>query len=51
MERQLLFSKKNNSKNLFSKTCRLTNSINSMAYKTFSNWGGITYEDILSNYY
>ena len=50
MERQLLFSKKNNSKNLFSKTCRLTNSINSMAYKTFSNWGGITYEDILSNY-
>ena len=50
MERQLLFLKKNNSKNLFNKTSRLTNSINSMAYKTFSNWGGITYEDILSNY-
>ena len=50
MNRQLLFSKKTISNNLFSKTCRLTNSMNSLAYKTFNNWGGITYEDILSNY-
>ena len=35
---------------LFSKTSRLTNSMNALAYKSFNNLGVITYEDILSNY-
>ena len=50
MNRQLLFSNKKISKSLFNKTSKLTNSMNSIAFKTFNNWGGITYEDILSNY-
>ena len=49
MNRQLLFSKKD-SKSLFNKTCRLTNSMNYIGLKAFNNWGGITYEDILNNY-
>ena len=49
MNRQLLFQN-NNSKSLFNKTCRLTNSMNSIGLKAFNNWGGITYEDILNNY-
>ena len=50
MNRQLLFSNKAFSKDMFSKTSRLTNSMNALAYKSFNNWGVITYEDILSNY-
>ena len=51
MNRRLLFSNnKSLSKKLFSQTSKLTNSMNALAYKTFNNWGGITYEDILSNY-
>ena len=50
MSRQLFFSNKKYSKTLFNNTCKLTNSMNSIGFKTFNNWGGITYEDILSNY-
>ena len=50
MHRQLSVPKKNFSKYIFNKTSRLTNSINSLAYKTFNNLGGLTYSDILSNY-
>ena len=51
MNRRLLFSNnKSLSKKLFPQTSKLTNSMNALAYKTFNNWGGITYEDILSNY-
>jgi len=50
MHRQLSVPKKNFSKYIFNKTSRLTNSINSLAYKTFNNLGGLTYTDILSNY-
>ena len=32
------------------KTARLTNSITSTAFRSFNKWGGVTYEDILSNY-
>ena len=31
-------------------TARLTNSVNKTAYKSFNKWGGLTFEDILSNY-
>ena len=50
MSRQLLFSNRKISKTLFDNTSKLTNSMNAIGYKTFNNWGGITYEDILSNY-
>ena len=50
MNRQLLFPNKKLSKSLFNKTCKLTNSMNSIAFKTFNKWGGITYGDILTNY-
>ena len=33
-----------------SRTARLTNSINSSAIKTFNQWGGLTYKDILNSY-
>ena len=33
-----------------SKTAKLTNSMNSTYLKTFNQWGGISYADILSNY-
>ena len=29
---------------------RLTNSVNKTAYNSFNKWGGLTFEDILSNY-
>ena len=32
------------------KTAKLTNSMNSTYLKTFNQWGGVSYEDILSNY-
>ena len=32
------------------KTARLTNSITSTAFRSFNKWGGVTYDDILSNY-
>ena len=31
-------------------TARLTNSVNRTAYNSFNKWGGLTFEDILSNY-
>ena len=33
-----------------SASCRLTNSVNKVAYTSFNKWGGLTFEDILSNY-
>ena len=50
MNRQLLFSNRAILKDKLFKTSRLTNSMNALGYKTFNNWGVITYEDILSNY-
>ena len=32
------------------KTAKLTNSMNSTYLKTFNQWGGVSYADILSNY-
>ena len=32
------------------KTARLTNSVNAIGFRSFNNWGGINYEEILSNY-
>ena len=43
----------NSSKNFdfaHSASCRLTNSVNRVAYTSFNKWGGLTFEDILSNY-
>ena len=31
-------------------SARLTNSVNKTAYNSFNKWGGLTYEDFLSNY-
>ena len=31
-------------------SARLTNSVNKTAYNSFNKWGGLTFEDILSNY-
>ena len=50
MNHQILFLNKKDSNSLFNKTCRLTNSMNSIGIKAFNKWGGITYEDILNNY-
>ena len=34
----------------FHKTARMTNSINALGLRSFNNWGGINYQEILSNY-
>ena len=34
----------------YKKSARLTNSVNAMGLRTFNNWGGINYQEILSNY-
>ena len=36
--------------NNFKNTARLTNSVNLTAYRAFNNWGGMSYNDILSTY-
>ena len=34
----------------YQKSARLTNSVNALGLRTFNNWGGINYQEILSNY-
>ena len=34
----------------FHKTARMTNSVNAIGLRSFNNWGGINYQEILSNY-
>ena len=34
----------------YKKSARLTNSVNAMGLRTFNSWGGINYQEILSNY-
>ena len=34
----------------YKKSARLTNSVNALGLRTFNNWGGINYGEILSNY-
>ena len=34
----------------YKKSARLTNSVNALGLRTFNNWGGINYAEILSNY-
>ena len=34
----------------YKKSARLTNSVNALGLRTFNNWGGINYQEILSNY-
>jgi len=43
---------KNNTKtnNTFNNTARLVNSVNSIAFKNFNKWGGMSFEDILNTY-
>ena len=42
--------KNQNLSNTETSTARLTNSVNKTAYKSFNKWGGLTFEDFLSNY-
>ena len=49
MNRQLPFFRYGNQKQ-FNKTARMTNSVNVMGLRSFNNWGGINYQEILSNY-
>ena len=48
MNRQLPFFNRSQ-KNLY-KTARLTNSVNAIGLRSFNNWGGINYQEIISNY-
>ena len=41
---------RNRSMNQTSETSRLTNSMNLIGYASFNKWGGISLQDILSNY-
>ena len=41
---------RNKSLDQMSRTSKLTNSINLIGYKSFNKWGGISLQDILSNY-
>ena len=55
MKINLPYFKKNKTQKLTleepsSSSARLTNSVNKTAFKSFNKWGGITFEDILSNY-
>ena len=34
----------------YKKSARLTNSVNALGLRTFNSWGGINYQEILSNY-
>ena len=49
MNRQLPFFRYGNQKPR-TKTARLTNSVNAMGLRSFNSWGGINYQEILSNY-
>ena len=49
MKRGLSASHRYPQKYNMSKTAKLTNSMNSTYLKTFNQWGGISYADILSN--
>ena len=53
MNTNLPYFHKNKTNNLtidVPSTARLTNSVNKTAYNSFNKWGGLTFEDILSNY-
>ena len=53
MNTNLPYFHKNKNNNLtidVPSTARLTNSVNKTAYNSFNKWGGLTFEDILSNY-
>ena len=53
MKTQLSYYQKEKFNNLTlsnNSTARLTNSVNKTAYNSFNKWGGLTFEDILSNY-
>ena len=50
MKRGLSASQRFPKKYNMTKTAKLTNSMNSTYLKTFNQWGGVSYEDILSNY-
>ena len=53
MKTQLPFFQKGKIQNntiLSKSSARLTNSVNKTAYNSFNKWGGLTFEDILSNY-
>ena len=50
MKRGLSASQRFPEKYNMSKTAKLTNSMNSTYLKSFNQWGGVSYEDILSNY-
>ena len=50
MKRQFHFPRYNTYSSTDKKTARLTNSINAVALNSFNKWGGLSYEDILSNY-
>ena len=48
MNRQLPTFRYGNQK--LNKTARLTNSVNAIGLRSFNSWGGINYQEILSNY-
>ena len=49
MNRQLPYFRYGNQKKV-SNSSRMTNSVNAMGLRSFNNWGGINYLEILSNY-
>ena len=49
MNRQLPFFRYGSQKQMH-KTARMTNSVNAMGLHSFNSWGGINYQEILSNY-
>ena len=49
MNRQLPLFRYGN-QNKMNKTARMTNSVNAMGLRSFNSWGGINYQEILSNY-
>ena len=49
MNRQLPYFRYGNQKKV-SNSSRMTNSVNAMGLRSFNNWGGINYQEILSNY-
>ena len=49
MNRQLPFFRYGSQKQMH-KTARMTNSLNAMGLHSFNSWGGINYQEILSNY-
>ena len=50
MNRQFRFPRYSRYNSVDQKSARLTNSVNATALKSFNKWGGVSYDDILSNY-